>query len=312
MLLCVMFFILYTLKAQEQARQYFNYTNRAELAITDSNYTLATKLYDSSLSYLTAPLSQDVYNATLCHILLHQYKEAFKGVGYLIKRGCDSTLFLKVGFCLLKQQTKLFTDFMQSYPDLIAQRGMINPAIAKQIDKFIDSTNTNNDFNCIELLTSYFSLYNHLNEGAIGVNYTDGILSVQPRYAGLLYRHFYENGLSVVLKRSLDMGFIKPEVYANWLEFQGVSYGSRFGVVSANNEIYINPWKGLKKDIDLRRQSLGLCTLDEQAKKTIFWHCFNPYRFEFFANIDNLDNSNQVSKYWVKTEYKHTPFRIFE
>ncbi len=306
-------FILNNLATAQNAKQYFYYTNKAELSIVDSNYSKAVEYYDSSSRFLTVPLAQDIYNLTLCNILLKNYDRAFEGVRFLIERGCDSTLFYKVVFDALKRQKRQFAKFMSDYPILIANyQKKIDRDVMREIDIFLDSVNNQNDYKCSEKLQFYFTAYNYLNEGTIGVNYQYGRLSVLPRFSRLIYNHYYETDLTPFLKKALEMGYLKPEVYAQWLDLEGFSYGTRFNVYEINNEIYLNKWIGMKEDIDNRRKAIGLCTLDEQAKKTIFWHCFNPHRFEFFADIDNVGSSTSLIKYCVKTPYTEKVFKSYE
>lgn len=58
--------------------KYYTYINAAELAICDSNYEEAEKLYALGFKYKTYPYSIDVYNSSLIYALKKDYKRVYE------------------------------------------------------------------------------------------------------------------------------------------------------------------------------------------------------------------------------------------
>jgi hypothetical protein len=320
---------------QINAEKYFYYTNRAELSIVDSNYIEAIKNYDSSLAYLPVPFSQDVYNATICYTLQKQYEKAFAGIKFLIQRGVDSTIFQKQVFKRLRNQKSYWREFISGYPKLLRDYKMnIQMDILTDINRmneadqnffcelpqnvnnnyFIDSLKQNDDFLMIRF-KMYLNKYTYLHEGIIGVKYADTTLSFYPIF-NILLRHHYQNQkfeITPILKNALKSGYLKPELYALWVDFQtSGGYGSESLVKKIEDTLYIFSFPGIKNKIDANRSAIGLCTLDEQAKKTIFTARKNSIGFLFFSRIGIITSHpdpsvmSWLNKFSVKVPIKTT------
>ncbi len=299
----------------DNAAKYFAYTNKAELQIVDSNYASAISFYDSAFSNLRVPLSQDMYNYAICAALNKKYEVTYEAIKFLIERGCDSTLFFR---------NRVFDDFKKqeqkrihaNYSAFISnRRKYVDSAIIKDILKmkdadqyyfrkrlsnlsnvsFMDSLQKNDD-SITNRLKNYFSRFQYLHEGIIG-----GVEFSKPTGSPIFYvivRHHYQNNkydLTPILKKALEAGYIKPELYASWvgLEFQGVpGFGFEGSIMETQDSLYILKFPGIKSKIEENRKKIGLCTLEEQLKKTLFSKYQNLHVFLFSYSPQPIDKSN--------------------
>ena len=322
-LFVIIFFLLTNITSgqsgakNDNAARYFAYTNKAELQIVDSNYTSAISFYDSAFSNLRAPLSQDMYNYAICNALGKKYKATYDAIKFLIERGCDSALFFRNpvfnGFKNQEQKR-----IRANYSDFIANRGKyIDSTIIKDIlemnevdqyyfrkrpnnlsnKSFIDSLEKNDDSLTIRL-KKYFSLFQYLHEGIIGVRVEDSKLLCYPIF-NILIRHHYQNlkyDLTSILRNALESGYIKPELYASWVEFEfqrTPGFGEESLMKEINDSLYISKFTGIKSKIEENRMKIGLCTLEEQVKKTIFSRYIDKNGFLFFASIVMFAGNNE-------------------
>ncbi len=291
------------------AAKYFAYTNKAELQIVDSNYTNAISFYDSAFKNLAVPLSQDMYNYSICAVLEKKYGIAYDAIKFLIERGCDTTMFYK---------NPVFHDFRnleqkrirKQYPKFISnRRKYIDSNIIKDIfemneaDQYffrkrqnnlsnkplIDSLQKNDDSITLNL-KKYFSIFQYLHEGVIGVRVEDSKLSCYPIF-NILVRHHYQNlkyDLTPILRNALESGYIKPELYASWVEFEfqrTPGFGAESLVKEINDSLFISTFPGIKSKIEEKRMKIGLCSLEEQVKKTIFSRYIDKNGFLLFATV---------------------------
>lgn len=70
-------------------RQYAQYVNLAELAITDSAYQKAIAYYDSAAQFIDSPFAKDRYNKTVCYALTGEYDKCRFGLLYLFGKSLD-------------------------------------------------------------------------------------------------------------------------------------------------------------------------------------------------------------------------------
>jgi hypothetical protein len=323
----ILFFCCNTAVAQTGAKKYdaakyFAYANKAELQIVDSNYKNAILFYDSAFTNLAAPLSQDMYNYSICAVLEKKYEAAYDAIKFLIERGCDSMLFFKnPGFHEFRNREQ--TRIRKNYPVFISNRSKyIDTKIIRDIlemnevdqyyfrkrvnnlsnKPFIDSLQKNDD-SLILKLKKYFTIFQYLHEGVIGVRLEDSKLSCYPVF-NILVRHHYQDlkyDLTPVLKNALESGYLRPELYASWVDFEfgrTPGFGAELLINEINNSLYISKYSGIKSKIEENRKEIGLCTLEEQVKKTIFSRYIDKNGFLFFAPIiisaGNNESFNEV------------------
>lgn len=86
-------------------REYGNYVNLAELAITDSAYQKAYDYYENAFNHINSPFAIDRYNATVCAALLGDYEKCRKNIIYLLGKGIN-----KVSIA----ENEVFKDFLLS------------------------------------------------------------------------------------------------------------------------------------------------------------------------------------------------------
>jgi hypothetical protein len=258
-----------------------------------------------------------MYNYSICAVLEKEYLKAYNAIKFIIERGLDSiVIFKNPAFYDFKIQEQ--KRIRKDYPTFISNRSKyIDSAIIQQIfemnnadqyffrrlpnnlsnQAFKDSLQKNDD-SLIIRLTKYFSLFQYLHEGIIGVRVENQKLSCYPIF-NILIRHHYQNhkyDLTSILKKALESGYLKPELYASWLEleFQGTpGFGEEVLIKETKDSIYIAKFPGFRSKIEENRKKIGLCTLEEQVQKTIFSRYFDKNGFLFFSSIVIISDSNK-------------------
>ena len=317
LLFIVIFFYVQNSYGQFDSKKYFHYTNLAELQIVDADYNTALKLYDSAFKFLQVPFSQDVYNYSICTALEKKYGKTYDAIRFLIARGCDSTIFTTNDVFKDFFKSKK-TTFIKHYPAFISDRKKyVDSSIIKDIEemniadqyyyrnrmanisnkKFMDSLERNDSI-LITKMKDYFSKYNYLNESVIGVNTSASTPNCYPIF-NIIIRHHYQDKhyeLTPLLKTFVETGCLKPEVYASWVQLESSLIKSQYGeeghITEMNDSLYIASYPGLKTKIEKNRSDIGLCTLDEQMRKTIFSRYTDKNKFLFFAEIGSISGYN--------------------
>jgi len=317
----------------EELKMHYNFINKAEMAIVDSNYVLAIALYDSAFALKQAPFGSDLYNAAVCASLTKQYEKTF----FYFKEILDK------GYKIRKLQEKLFfADFFNSsygeklnnysqnlvlnhniklrnqldsmlYMDQKFRRMVSNPyeVYSDTIDK-IDESNA-------RYLLQIINHYGFPGEDIIGL---DTILISQPYYILILHtqqRHSTKETkleFTDVLFEALYDGSIRPHTAAFLIESSGKSFS--FEAIAANlmravldtsgtvseEEIENSPWGYFpfdnEEDINERRQEIGLDKLNERIKKILFKE--KNTMFSLSGNIDKVTElySNIEDYEWIK------------
>jgi len=70
-------------------RKYNTYINNAEIAITYSNYILASSYYDTAFNQVQYPFAKDKYNSAVCDALLFKYVACKAKLTYLLYNGME-------------------------------------------------------------------------------------------------------------------------------------------------------------------------------------------------------------------------------
>lgn len=61
----------------DSLKKYYTLVNKAELAIVDSDYSLALTHYRKAFTFNATPFKKDIYNEAVCAVLLKDYAKAF-------------------------------------------------------------------------------------------------------------------------------------------------------------------------------------------------------------------------------------------
>jgi len=73
--LLLFFFVNFSLFAQENFLEtYHPYRNKAEMAIVEGNYAVATAAYKTAFESVKNPLAKDIFNATVCKFLQNDFE----------------------------------------------------------------------------------------------------------------------------------------------------------------------------------------------------------------------------------------------
>lgn len=87
--MCLQFLNTYSQEIQfpTQRLKYFQYTNKAELAICKNEYSKAISLYDSAIYMVKKPNYRDLYNLALCHKNIGNSKQSDTLFAFLLAKG---------------------------------------------------------------------------------------------------------------------------------------------------------------------------------------------------------------------------------
>lgn len=160
----------------DSLKKYYSYINSAEIAIYDSNYSEAEKLYDLGFNYKKHPFLVDVYNLTLVYAIQKKHKKVYENLkkladfNYPISKFEDEVVFT------------IFADFYRS-------------KYGKRIIKYAE--NPNYSFN-LNLRKTYDSLlvvdqYFRKKEGSYKV-YGDTIYKIDKSNVELMYKLIAQYG----------------------------------------------------------------------------------------------------------------------
>jgi len=116
-LLCMSYFMLLPCwcisRDLQNQFKYFDLVNKAELAICDSNYSTASKMYEKAFALPQSySYSKDLQNYAVVSCLLNQLSKAKKCLSVLSARGCDSSwLYSLAGVESFKEKLKAAKEF---------------------------------------------------------------------------------------------------------------------------------------------------------------------------------------------------------
>lgn len=89
--LLLFFFVNFSLFAQENFLEtYHPYRNKAEMAIVEGNYALASAAYKTAFESVKNPLAKDIFNASVCKFLQNDFEGAKPLLLKLAKKGISA------------------------------------------------------------------------------------------------------------------------------------------------------------------------------------------------------------------------------
>ena len=307
-LMFVLLFCIIFTSGQKSVKKYYDYINKAELAICDFKYEKASQYYEKAFHAIT-PFCNDLFNATILNVkFTKKYDLALNYSRQLLQKDFeigwvynlidpkDSLIALKFKSLedTVKSQTnknlKLILEEMLE-EDQKWRHGEIDMCKIIEVDK--------NNFLKIVSLKKEFGA---LNEDIIGLNHN---------YKTLLI-HFAKNLYSPreLLISSVINGdfYIKDyiQLYDLYLEMIGETpiYGRSWGqIYSVKNVLIINYPDDIERVNKERKKILLNETWDEYMKKIKYQFQFN--NFQLYSKVENWMSEEEINSLIKEIDEEH-------
>jgi len=282
---------------------YYNHINKAELAIVDSNYSLALKNYQDAFRYSKVPFKKDVYNETICSALLNNYSKSYNNFKELLNYGYHiDSLINKVelnGFFVskygkklkkyAKKDIKLYnTELREKYDSLFIADQFFrlkkgSYAVYGDTIEKIDNSN-------VHIIKGLISQYGFPSQKLVGLypdfNYNSILIMIIHNQVGnrhgqyfnfteILYDALYQGELDSRIAFQLIAGSTGVDTYGYFISGV-VKHGLDTNNNKDNKDVKLSAWgfyrlkKEEEQECDEKRKDIGLCTLQELRIKTIF------------------------------------------
>jgi len=307
LILALLFCIIFA-SGQNNVKKYYDYINKAELAICDFKYERASQYYEKAFHAIT-PFCNDLFNATILNVkFTKKYDLALNYSRQLLQKDFeigwvynlidpkDSLIALKFKSIedTVKSQTnknlKLILEEMLE-EDQKWRHGEIDMCKIMEVDK--------NNFLKIVSLKKEFGA---INEDKIGCNYN---------YKTLLI-HFAKNSYSPreLLLRSVINGdfYIKDYIQLYDLYFEMIGeptlYGRSWGqIYSVKNVLIINYPDDIERVNNERKKILLDETWDEYVKKIKYQFQFN--NFQLYSKVENWMSEEEINSLIKEIDEEH-------
>lgn len=275
-------------------QNYNSLINKAEVAICDSNYSAAFEHYREAFDLLEYPFAQDIYNASICSIMMRDFQNTLQLSKRLVLKGCELSFFHKSIYKEFREDKKMWNLFTKNYSILRKEfLKKYNKDLAFSLKKMVEADQnyyceapkqlTNNTFSdslfkndsyLAKSIIDIFKKYSYPTEELIGVNIIDTNIVFFPTF-NVLIRHNYQKkrfDFTSYLEEAVYSGKLKPELFCNWYSFQkgGVGYGEQGLVEQFNCNFYLSKLSGIKEKININRISMSLPPIDDLIKKNNF------------------------------------------
>jgi hypothetical protein len=99
-------------------QNYNSLINQAEVAICDSNYSIAFEHYTKAFDLLEYPFAQDIYNASICSIMIRDFQSTLQLSQRLVLKGCELEFFYKSSYKEFRKDKIKWSLFIKKYPFL--------------------------------------------------------------------------------------------------------------------------------------------------------------------------------------------------
>lgn len=287
----------------DSLKEYYSLTNKAELAIVDSNYTEAIEFYSRAFSFKANAFKKDIYNQALCAVLIKDYRNAYYNFKDLINYGyiLDS----------LTNRKELIVFFHSKYgKKLIAHnkknKALYNVPLRETYDSLYKAdqsfrkktggydvygdTIQKIDISNADKVQKLIGQYGFPSQNLIGVypdfsyrsiftliihNNAGNRLGQYLNYTAILYNAVYSGKLDSRVGSQLISGSTGNDYYG--FEVTGLV---KQGLDTTNNVMNktskLTNWGFYKlsrhqeQEYDKRRAEIGLCPIEENRNKTIY------------------------------------------
>lgn len=305
-------FLLYTLGFTHPAQPYYASINKAEMHLVAGDYERAMQCYDSAFAWQQLPLGQDLYNASLCAVMLKDYARAQllclrlsdKGVGlpFFARKACYAPLRKRPDWPAfagqLEQRQK---NFLQRNRDNISYLQGLRQKSDEAGNRFTaDLQNGKNreEFSWVsdslaQVFLAYLKSHDYPSEEQFGLAIKrdtlidnrpvfDFIMSRRPPQVNVRFDSVFRN---IFFVEGVHKGKLKPELCLELLRGSfsfddecARSYYSWYG-----NDLYVTTWVSRAKTDSLRADR-SLIPLEDYLKKIrfIFAHPGSPFSLNVF------------------------------
>ncbi|MBL4587002.1 MAG: hypothetical protein JKX84_08110 [Flavobacteriales bacterium] len=297
--LAVFFSATASAQMNDSLLHYYEYVNKAEMQIVDSNYQQAIALYETGFSFKKHPFGRDMYNHAVCAVLTKEYSKVHSDLKHLIAKGYPlDSLQARSTFndFFLSKNGKELVKYAKDYlpQDNVGLREMYDSMFV--LDQFyrkkhgsyavygdtiekIDNAN-------VDLVRALIDEHGFPSQNLIGVypsfDYKAfGIMVIHNQfgnrfgqyfnYTEILYNGIYSGILDVRTAIQLLSGSTgNGDLYG--FEFMGLV---RHGI-EGDTTLALTPWgfyslkdEKMKLEIDSKRADVGLCGLLDARVKIV-------------------------------------------
>lgn len=284
---------------------YFSFINKAELAIVEANYTKAKKLYDKAFKTIAYQYSDDIFNALKVSEILDDTLNVKALSQELMNRGLCLEFFEDIPAATnLSKSPDINRNekFRFELEDLHIsdQEIRYNNASRKEIRR-VDS------LNYLKFL-ALVDTYGYPNVINIGIECSSNNKGIAPQPLSELLVHFAQHQFADIdstLRLMLNNHAINP-----------YQYGYHMGNKKRDIPFYATPivriegkyytyrhTKPRRKEINRKRQSYGMASIEDQIKKIRFRLAnTSGVNFRFYTSIDQYNGlaEDLVKKHFVE------------
>ena len=280
--------------------QYHQLINLAELAIINDNYTEAINQYNNAFHILPGFLP-DRYNAILLTKQKYDAEFLYDCADYFFQRGVCLEFFaqfpeLNLDIVTRPRNAQRFKPLRNmAFVHLIDSIYAVNMQI-RDVTPFDQDKIAPSDAANYAVFKKYIARYGFPSEDIIGTDCEIEKNEVTSRVLLHLLNHFSQGtqvGLDSILLDAVSTGKLKPEYYADYINFYGIETASvpNTPVAVVNNEKYILIANdSLLASANQLRAKVGLSSVQEQLLKIRFREKFpqSPYMLPVTRGIVNL------------------------
>lgn len=268
------------LKFSAEWLKYFQYVNRAELAICSGDLKNAIAFYESAMKLVKNPAYGDLYNLAICNKKAGNIKKADSLFVFLLERGwgkdkicsCYDTLKNPVskkdliqvdGRYLDDILQKILKDDQQANANQYPKMEVYVQTVIENAKKIMALEQEDPELMLHDTkgllfvpLTHFFQLWGINDRIKKDSTFTKRFVALKP----VGDYNFEELHLLEFLKEQVSKGYFNRNVFASFLSSRGYNFG--MAVVQKNDRITINSPESLGQDklieIDTTRKSIGL------------------------------------------------------
>lgn len=284
---------------------YFSLINKAELAIVKANYPKAKKLYDKAFKTTAFQYSDDIFNALKVSEILKDNASVKAISQELMNRGLCPEFFEDIPAAAnlsMSPDINRNEKFRFELEDLhnSDQDVRYSNASRKEIRR-VDSLNYLKFLDLVDI-------YGYPNEINIGIECSSNNKGIAPQPLGLLLLHFAQQkftGIEKTLANMLKHDAIDPYQYGYYMGFEkrDISFYA-VPIVRIENKYYTyRHTKPRRKEINRKRQSYGMASIEDQIKKIRFRLAnTTEVNFRFYDPIDQYNGLTEdlVEKHFVE------------
>ena len=319
-------------------KAYNQLANKAELAITANNYSLALDYFNAAFEIKEKPFVQDIYNASICAIKENKLHEAAKLCRRLANAGVGGQFLSGNSIYQPLTTLKEWEELIRLANERRAQFQSVNKDLLHVLDSMSEKDQSVNhewreagfgmetperkrmDLTYDTLSSDLFRLFNKtgfISEQMIGaVVKNDTTLEYRLPYDIIVIHNYQSRRQGDTLFRSMLYkamydGLVKPEYLALIEDFgsnmiERPNYGTTHCYVLYKCNMYLDQYaKEIFSTLNANRESIGMGPVDDDLKK-ILYKINNPHsKFMLRANYSkygSFANKDSEDKFLSTSE----------